>query len=198
MRPSVTRATAARRSTLTFTPAPRMLTLSALCASSRCGLGLRERQRGACGAPLPVVHQMWVLGVAANWHCGRGRPALLRVNLSPPPPPPQRLLKNDRIPHGWVSVCRYEEIEADFKQTYPEGETALRTAFLINCGAAEDVRQLLHLDQRPNVRVVIIDAHRCAGGRQLRVDALAARPAAMQAACAGARGTGQADAGVTC
>jgi hypothetical protein len=37
---------------------------------------------------------------------------------------------------------------------------AMRTAILINCGAAEDVRQLLELDRRPNVRIVIIDSHR--------------------------------------
>jgi len=24
---------------------------------------------------------------------------------------PQRLFKNDRIPHGWMAVSRYEEIE---------------------------------------------------------------------------------------
>lgn len=58
-------------------------------------------------------------------------------------------------------MSRYEEIEQDFKQTYQEGEEALRTAILINCGAAEDVRQLLHLEQRSNVRVIIIDSHRC-------------------------------------
>ncbi|PSC71473.1 cell division control 45-like protein [Micractinium conductrix] len=72
----------------------------------------------------------------------------------------ERLFKNDRIPHGWMAVSRYEEIEQDFKQTYQEGEEALRTAILINCGAAEDVRQLLHLEQRSNVRVIIIDSHR--------------------------------------
>lgn len=37
---------------------------------------------------------------------------------------------------------------------------AMRTAILLNCGAAEDVRQLLELDQRPNVRVIIVDSHR--------------------------------------
>ena len=37
---------------------------------------------------------------------------------------------------------------------------AMRTAVLINCGAAEDVRQLLELEQRPYVRVVIVDSHR--------------------------------------
>lgn len=74
--------------------------------------------------------------------------------------PVQRLFKNDRVPHGWMAVSRYEEIEADFKQYYQEGESSLRTAILINCGAAEDVRELLHLDQRANVRVVIIDSHR--------------------------------------
>lgn len=57
-------------------------------------------------------------------------------------------------------MSRYEEIEQDFKRYYQEGETALRTAILINCGAAEDVRALLHLEQRTNVRVVIIDSHR--------------------------------------
>jgi hypothetical protein len=36
----------------------------------------------------------------------------------------------------------------------------MRTAILINCGAAEDVRSLLGLYDRPNVRVVIIDSHR--------------------------------------
>lgn len=72
----------------------------------------------------------------------------------------ERLLKNDRVPHGWMAVSRYEEIERDFKQYYQEGEQALRTAILVNCGAAEDVRELLHLGQRMNVRVVIIDSHR--------------------------------------
>jgi len=82
----------------------------------------------------------------------------------------QRLFKNDRVPHGWMAVSRYEEIERDFKATYQEGEDALRTAILINCGAAEDVRELLHLEQRMNVRVVIIDSHRWAGrmGRWVR------------------------------
>ncbi len=74
----------------------------------------------------------------------------------------QGLFKIDRIPHGWMAVSRYDEIEEDFKKYYAEGEQALRTAILINCGAAEDVRALLHLEQRENVRVVIIDAHRCA------------------------------------
>ena len=65
-----------------------------------------------------------------------------------------------------MAVSRYEEIEADFAATYQEGEAALRTAILINCGAAEDVRELLRLDERPNVRVVIIDSHRWVlGGR---------------------------------
>ena len=90
------------------------------------------------------------------------------MHATPPPPPLpcplplllQRLFKNDRIPHGWMAVSRYEEIEADFQQSYQEGETALRTAILINCGAAEDVRALLHLEQRMNVRVVIVDSHR--------------------------------------
>ena len=59
-----------------------------------------------------------------------------------------------------MAVSRYEEIEADFQQSYREGETSLRTAILINCGAAEDVRALLHLEQRMNVRVVIVDSHR--------------------------------------
>lgn len=36
----------------------------------------------------------------------------------------------------------------------------MRTAILINCGAAEDVRALLDLHDRPNVRVVILDSHR--------------------------------------
>lgn len=36
----------------------------------------------------------------------------------------------------------------------------MRTAILINCGAAEDVRALLGLHDRPNVRVVILDSHR--------------------------------------
>ena len=36
----------------------------------------------------------------------------------------------------------------------------VRTAILINCGAAEDVRSLLGLLDRPNVRVVIVDSHR--------------------------------------
>lgn len=77
------------------------------------------------------------------------------------PCPLQRLFKNDRIPHGWMAVSRYEEIERDFMSTYQEGEAALRTAILINCGAAEDVRELLKLEDRMNVRVVIIDSHRC-------------------------------------
>jgi cell division control protein 45 len=72
----------------------------------------------------------------------------------------ERLFKNDRIPHGWMAVSRYEEIEKDFKATYQEGEQALRTAILINCGAAEDVRALLNLDERMNVRIIIIDSHR--------------------------------------
>jgi hypothetical protein len=88
------------------------------------------------------------------------------VATSPPPTHPvllplQRLFKNDRVPHGWMAVSRYEEIEKDFTATYQEGEDALRTAFLINCGAAEDVRALLRLEQRMNVRVVIVDSHRC-------------------------------------
>lgn len=115
----------------------------------------------------------------------------------------QRLFKNERIPHGWMAVSRYEEIEADFKKYYEEvrrlrgtaassvsggnqwwpagircvfaprcatsistlmrlqGSTSLRTAILINCGAAEDVRELLHLESRTNVRVIIVDSHRC-------------------------------------
>lgn len=32
----------------------------------------------------------------------------------------QRLLKNERVPHGWMAVTRYEEIEADFKKYYEE------------------------------------------------------------------------------
>ncbi|KAI3436794.1 hypothetical protein D9Q98_006205 [Chlorella vulgaris] len=72
----------------------------------------------------------------------------------------ERLFKNERIPHGWKAVSRYEEIEEDFVMNYPAGEVALRTAILINCGAAEDIRAQLQLDQRPNVRVVIIDSHR--------------------------------------
>lgn len=72
------------------------------------------------------------------------------------------------MPHGWLPVSRYDEIAADFYQTYQEGETALRTAILINCGAAEDVRQLLELDKRENVRVVIIDSHRCVAGLEGR------------------------------
>ncbi len=42
-----------------------------------------------------------------------------------------------------------------------QGSTSLRTAILVNCGAAEDVRELLHLEQRANVRVIIVDSHRC-------------------------------------
>lgn len=154
----------------------------------------------------------------------------------------QRLFKNDRIPHGWMAVSRYEEIEKvgadaicccccragdcccssllhlrccvahasvvdyiqclvaiccccccfvpseaclcslglsiscccdmllpqDFKATYQEGEQALRTAILINCGAAEDVRALLNLDERMNVRIIIIDSHRWGAGQQGR------------------------------
>lgn len=72
----------------------------------------------------------------------------------------ERLFKNERIPHGWMAVSRYEEIEADFKKYYEEGSTSLRTAILINCGAAEDVRELLHLESRTNVRVIIVDSHR--------------------------------------
>ncbi|EFN58772.1 hypothetical protein CHLNCDRAFT_50260 [Chlorella variabilis] len=70
------------------------------------------------------------------------------------------IFKCDRVTHGWMAVSRYDEIEEDFKRYYTEGESALRTTILINCGAAEDVRALLHLDQRENVRVVIIDSHR--------------------------------------
>ncbi|GAB4814948.1 hypothetical protein N2152v2_001994 [Parachlorella kessleri] len=72
----------------------------------------------------------------------------------------ERLFMNDRVPHGSLAVTRYDEISADFFRYYKPEETAMRTAVLINCGAAEDVRQLLELDQRPNVRVVIVDSHR--------------------------------------
>ena len=51
-------------------------------------------------------------------------------------------------------------VQADFKRHYREGENALRTVVLINCGAAEDVRALLDLYDRPNVRIVIVDSHR--------------------------------------
>ena len=89
----------------------------------------------------------------------------------------QRLFKNDRGPHGWMAASRYEEIEKDFTATYQEGEAALRTAILINCGAAEDVRALLRLEQRMNVRVVIIDSHRC--GLWLMACLLGAEPVAV-------------------
>lgn len=82
------------------------------------------------------------------------------LTAATPACPLQRLFKNDRVPHGWMAVSRYEEIEADFTATYQEGEAALRTAILINCGAAEDVRQLLKLEDRMNVRLIIIDSHR--------------------------------------
>ncbi|KDD77107.1 hypothetical protein H632_c18p4, partial [Helicosporidium sp. ATCC 50920] len=72
----------------------------------------------------------------------------------------ERLFKNDMISHGWLPVQRYTEIESDFAASYGGGEGAMRTAILINCGAAEDVGELLGLAQRPNVRVVVIDAHR--------------------------------------
>lgn len=99
------------------------------------------------------------------------RPTCLPADLLPAAPGRRALLprlqgifKCDRVTHGWMAVSRYDEIEEDFKRYYTEGESALRTTILINCGAAEDVRALLHLDQRENVRVVIIDSHRCAPG----------------------------------
>lgn len=94
-------------------------------------------------------------------------PLTARAPAAAARPLPQRLFKNDRVPHGWMAVSRYEEIEADFASTYKEGEAALRTAILINCGAAEDVRELLRLEERPNVRVVIVDSHRWVGGAPL-------------------------------
>ena len=105
-----------------------------------------------------------------RFHASRLRhwpPAATRPVATSPPRahrlllPLQRLFKNDRVPHGWMAVSRYDEIEKDFTATYQEGQEALRTAILINCGAAEDVRALLRLEQRMNVRVVIIDSHRC-------------------------------------
>ena len=42
----------------------------------------------------------------------------------------------------------------------PPPAQAMRTAILLNCGAAEDVRALLELESRPNVRVIIVDSHR--------------------------------------
>uniref|UniRef100_A0A1D2AER3 Cell division control protein 45-like protein n=1 Tax=Auxenochlorella protothecoides TaxID=3075 RepID=A0A1D2AER3_AUXPR len=72
----------------------------------------------------------------------------------------ERLFKNDMIPHGWLPVSRYKEIEEDFDACYQPDEEAMRTAILINCGAAEDVRSFLNLQNRPNVRVVIVDSHR--------------------------------------
>lgn len=173
---------------------------------------------------------------AAALGCARPPPGLAPTRwMLAPAALPQRLFKNDRVPHGWMAVSRYEEIEKvrtaaalclllllalmlpcaatvpplhlcntcgallpdcfapvyraiirrsacgscgpqphcatllpplpqDFKATYQEGEQALRTAILINCGAAEDVRALLNLDERMNVRIIIIDSHRCVAG----------------------------------
>lgn len=72
----------------------------------------------------------------------------------------ERLLRHDMIPHGWLAVSRYQEVIDDFNKYYEEGDDNMRTAILINCGAAEDVRSLLNLYERANVRVVIIDSHR--------------------------------------
>lgn len=72
----------------------------------------------------------------------------------------ESLFKNDLIAHGWMPVSRYQEVADDFNKYFEEGSRAMRTAILINCGAAEDVRGLLNLYDRPNVRVVIVDSHR--------------------------------------
>lgn len=39
-----------------------------------------------------------------------------------PATPPQRLFKNDMIPHGWLPVSRYKEIEEDFDACYQPDE----------------------------------------------------------------------------
>lgn len=64
------------------------------------------------------------------------------------------------IPHGWTAVSRYGEIADDFMSSYDEGDELMRFVILINCGASEDMRSLLGLNERPNVCLVIIDSHR--------------------------------------
>ena len=36
----------------------------------------------------------------------------------------------------------------------------LRTIFLVNCGATEDVRKLCDLEDNLNIRIIVIDSHR--------------------------------------
>jgi len=72
----------------------------------------------------------------------------------------QALLQNDLIPHGWTAVSRYQEVSEDFLETYDEDDPVTRYVILINCGASEDLADLLELANRPHVCVIIIDSHR--------------------------------------
>lgn len=61
----------------------------------------------------------------ARWQAGA--PACAEHAPSPPPPLPachhvQNVLRNDMIPHGWMPVSRYQEIEDDFSKYYRPDE----------------------------------------------------------------------------
>lgn len=48
----------------------------------------------------------------------------------------------------------------DFLETYDEDDEVTRYLVLINCGASEDIMDVLQLASRPNVCVIIFDSHR--------------------------------------
>lgn len=72
----------------------------------------------------------------------------------------QSLLKNDLVDYFWSAVSRYQEVIEDFKTMYQEDDPVTRFVILINCGATQDIDELLSLAQRPNVCVVVIDSSR--------------------------------------
>ena len=57
-------------------------------------------------------------------------------------------------------MSRYDEVTKDFLETYDKEDPVTRFVIFINCGASEDVADLLGLAERPNICVVIIDSHR--------------------------------------
>lgn len=57
-------------------------------------------------------------------------------------------------------MSRYQEVIDDFVATYEEEDEVTRFVVLINCGASEDIADLLGLQQRPHVCVLVVDSHR--------------------------------------
>ncbi|KAK9808923.1 hypothetical protein WJX72_006468 [[Myrmecia] bisecta] len=70
----------------------------------------------------------------------------------------QALLQSRAIHFSINLVTRYEEVKAFVKQELDGNDTELRTLVLVNCGAQEDVKDLLALGG--TTRAIIIDSHR--------------------------------------